>query len=691
MALWTPTEVTTSVWLDAADASTIASTGNNVDSWTDKSNSPIGSFANTGTNRPTTGVNTQNGKNVINFDVSNLQCLIGDDWLDDVWCAGPGNSFTVFLVVKKTSSGGAHIFTKTGFTDGTRQWRVGIRDDYSFPRYFQETNFVNQLSRFSGNGGSSQVNLNTYYISQYTYTDSGETGTTCTPVRDKMYLNGTLETVSNLFCSGSFGTLVNTAAKLSVGCNRGITDGPSGHFDGDMAEIVVLPNDPSDSTRQKIEGYLAHKWGLEADLPVDHPYKAAAPLAPTLPGGALWTPEVITTNLWLDAAASETITESGGLVSQWDDRSDNARNGTQTGTARPTYLATGLNGNPALDFDGSNDDLVLTNTLGLDSVNQSLFIVAQRDNAAGRTEVTFAVGQRSTGDGVSDLPRWTDNNMYSQVGYVSNRPSPASVITNNPYINCVTGGAIQEVYTNGTSIGTGTTQSLANFSVEDGGYVGSGRAVSGLNRYFDGKISEVIILPEVATTETRQKIEGYLAHKWGLEADLPADHPYKNSAPTIPVEEVAASLAYSSSFNGIIQVITNVIETVSGVGTTSYTINPNGYANNFGGVVEALSDLNETASGLGFAPFTYAPNGYSNNFKGVIEVLSDFNQTMSGVNNTSGYASNFGGIVSLASDVVETVSGVGTTSFAINPSGYASNFGGVVEVLSDLNTTISGV
>ena len=29
-----------------------------------------------------------------------------------------------------------------------------------------------------------------------------------------------------------------------------------------------------------------------------------------------------------------------------------------------------------------------------------------------------------------------------------------------------------------------------------------------------------------------EKAEGYLAHKWGLEGNLPDDHPYKNSAPT---------------------------------------------------------------------------------------------------------------------------------------------------------------
>ena len=29
-----------------------------------------------------------------------------------------------------------------------------------------------------------------------------------------------------------------------------------------------------------------------------------------------------------------------------------------------------------------------------------------------------------------------------------------------------------------------------------------------------------------------QRVEGYLAHKWGAEANLPSNHPFKSSAPT---------------------------------------------------------------------------------------------------------------------------------------------------------------
>jgi len=55
---------------------------------------------------------------------------------------------------------------------------------------------------------------------------------------------------------------------------------------------------------------------------------------------------------------------------------------------------------------------------------------------------------------------------------------------------------------------------------------------------------------------------------------------------------------YSQSFEGIVTVITNIIETVSGVGTTSFTLSPEGYPANFAGVVSALSDLSTSISGI---------------------------------------------------------------------------------------------
>lgn len=43
---------------------------------------------------------------------------------------------------------------------------------------------------------------------------------------------------------------------------------------------------------------------------------------------------------------------------------------------------------------------------------------------------------------------------------------------------------------------------------------------------------EVILLDKAVTVSNRQKIEGYLAWKYGLTGSLPASHPYKNTAPS---------------------------------------------------------------------------------------------------------------------------------------------------------------
>ena len=51
------------------------------------------------------------------------------------------------------------------------------------------------------------------------------------------------------------------------------------------------------------------------------------------------------------------------------------------------------------------------------------------------------------------------------------------------------------------------------------------------NTYWRGQLGEVLVYNGVLTTPERQEIEGYLAHKWGLVASLPNNHPYKKFRP----------------------------------------------------------------------------------------------------------------------------------------------------------------
>jgi hypothetical protein len=64
-----------------------------------------------------------------------------------------------------------------------------------------------------------------------------------------------------------------SAGPTMFGCYLGAP--PSQGF-GIVKEIIFVPYN-LESERQRIEGYLAWKWGLDALLPGGHPYKSAPP------------------------------------------------------------------------------------------------------------------------------------------------------------------------------------------------------------------------------------------------------------------------------------------------------------------------------------------------------------------------------------------------------------------------------
>ncbi len=66
----------------------------------------------------------------------------------------------------------------------------------------------------------------------------------------------------------------------------------------------------------------------------------------------LWTPADTTTVNWFDADDASTITDGGGLVSTWADKSGGAHD--LTATAQPQTGITSINGLNTLYFDGSD-------------------------------------------------------------------------------------------------------------------------------------------------------------------------------------------------------------------------------------------------------------------------------------------------------------------------------------------------
>lgn len=66
----------------------------------------------------------------------------------------------------------------------------------------------------------------------------------------------------------------NTGRRTGSGLNIGVNFNTSGNFDGFIGDIIIAQDL---SNTEKIEGYLAHKWGLADSLIDEHTYKNSAP------------------------------------------------------------------------------------------------------------------------------------------------------------------------------------------------------------------------------------------------------------------------------------------------------------------------------------------------------------------------------------------------------------------------------
>jgi len=269
---------------------------------------------------------------------------------------------------------------------------------------------------------------------------------------------------------------------------------------------------------------------------------------------ALWTPAAISTALWLDAADSSTLFDAvsggssvvaDGAVARWADKSGSGRNATQaTLEARPLRKVASLNGKDVLQFDGSNDFFSVS---GLDIFRNvpgvTAFAVRKLDatgsdrtiftaSVAGGTAARFVISQGGIfGNNYLTGVRRLD----SDAGVFANDSTPktdTAFAIQAGTVNYASGGAGAILsYANGAIAATASLAGSGNTSNTDSQSVRIGATPAGA-QFFNGPIAEVVAIPFVATLEMRQLIEGYLAWKWGLQGNLPADHPYKNAAPT---------------------------------------------------------------------------------------------------------------------------------------------------------------
>jgi hypothetical protein len=248
-----------------------------------------------------------------------------------------------------------------------------------------------------------------------------------------------------------------------------------------------------------------------------------------------WTPEHLTAgaSLWLDAGDSSTITLNGSTVSQWDDKSGNARHVTQaTAGNQPDYSS------DIIAFNGTSDYLANNSAFMYDNGEADVYLIASVNSAAddrivsegftGSNTPIYCIAETHNTD-ASRMCTLIRNDANS-VRFNHNFLSAAGAFDNSAklYMWRDTGTSVAGRVSGGTETSVAYTRSgvmsLNTFAV--GALL---RATPSVHAKVD--IHELVITGNLSDDE-RQRMEGYLAWKWGLEASLPGGHPYESAAPS---------------------------------------------------------------------------------------------------------------------------------------------------------------
>ena len=224
--------------------------------------------------------------------------------------------------------------------------------------------------------------------------------------------------------------------------------------------------------------------------------------------------------LWLDAADSSTLfsdhtfnTSATTDIGGWKDKSGNNNHATQaTSSRKPTYTVS----NSLLNNKSSVSSSSENGSIGLDLPSTSLqeiFVVAY-----------YKDGSDNSFDNYNTLISGTGTNgQYRIMGHSGS----SNWFTGSDRLN--DGGNFKNGATSSSNSALPMSATLLRFasSVARTQTRGILYNTQNADRGWIGGVGQIIGLSTTSSTSDRQKIEGYLAHKWGLAGSLPSNHSHK--------------------------------------------------------------------------------------------------------------------------------------------------------------------
>jgi hypothetical protein len=257
--------------------------------------------------------------------------------------------------------------------------------------------------------------------------------------------------------------------------------------------------------------------------------------------------------LWFDGAdplGTGTPPSNGASVTTWADKSGNGYNTTSVSGTAPTYVSASR----SISFGGSSYYNLPNGSIPFNNTSYSVYFVATFvDSSNAPAVLGGGVATGNSGFFMGGRPdrtvitTWQFNDIYTSSVYTNNTP----VLYDSLYQS----GGQRSIYLYGTSNGTDTPGTRTQVNTNN--YIGNNLNTQRMN----GTISEILVYNISHTTNQRQLIEGYLAWKWGIQAQLPGAHPYYSANP------------YATGWSSVLNMIgpTGVTGFTGPTGTTGFT------------------------------------------------------------------------------------------------------------------------
>jgi Concanavalin A-like lectin/glucanases superfamily len=579
------------LWLDAADKTTlqlVSGSSTNVAQWTDKSG-----FANnftSVTNTPKTGTKTINGYNALDFTTASY---VSSSTIS------VGTTYSMFFVAYTTANINDPVLMRGGLVGGSTPARIDVRHvTYTNPKGW---------SCFVGNGtfNSDALPYNDPAKSIYSTTGPYLIGLTNdgSTYGLKPYINGTPQTPklgSNASCTGLIIGTVNSGA---VTTNAWL---------GYVCEVIMYNNVLSNNDRQTIEGYLAWKWGIQTTAT-----QSSIPLTLTAANPS-------NTFFWLDPTDLNTITTSGGTVTQWTDKSPNAY--VMTATGSPKAYNAFINNYAVMDISTTALSYFSNTTIPWPS-SGTVFALGKLNSTLNPHDYQTLIRCHSPANALY-LQR-EDAGLYN-IRYAYDADSIYWDTSANPFVNnlfCLT--YVNATYTYSGSINGNALPTLTGTSVSPQ-LLGTGIDI-GINPNFIGQswkgyVGEIVIYSGVLSNNTRMAVEGYLAWKWGTHLllptthnyyinSLPITHPYFKSSPNVALQTPTWWYKYLSTDIQLTGSTYYVKNYATNAYDASLNVNgANGYTGNYltGMGVDPYNGLGTLTTSMNFGNGTAKTNSINN-------------------------------------------------------------------------------